>query len=213
METDDGRRPLSEPEEETALGPGSEQDEVFLLHLPTYVCSPDAFGLSGTNGVGCSIETLAELIGDTPKVAFDHYGKEWGQHYQDPLWAAIGAGKKADASFASIEVRPGDWSSPGPPLRGSRQVCGPIGPGRNRLPRGRPTFRDKGSVGARRNSDEDRLPRCAASGTARHGTGSRPTVGTTHHRAPNAGYDYSTRTESPCMGRTTVPGRIWLWLG
>ncbi len=41
-------------------------------------------------GVGCSIETLAELIGDTPKVAFDHYGREWGQHYQDPLWAAIG---------------------------------------------------------------------------------------------------------------------------
>ena len=41
-------------------------------------------------GVGCSLETLAELIGDTPKVAFDHYGKEWGQHYQDPLWAAVG---------------------------------------------------------------------------------------------------------------------------
>lgn len=50
--------------------------------------------LSGywTSGVGCSIETLAELIGDTPKVAFDHYGREWGQHYQEPLWAAIGAG-------------------------------------------------------------------------------------------------------------------------
>ena len=48
--------------------------------------------LSGywTDGVGCSIETLAELIGDTPKVAFDNYGKEWGQHYQDPLWSAIG---------------------------------------------------------------------------------------------------------------------------
>jgi integrase len=48
--------------------------------------------LSGywNGGVGCSVETLAELIGDTPKVAFDHYGKEWGQHYQDPLWAAIG---------------------------------------------------------------------------------------------------------------------------
>ncbi len=48
--------------------------------------------LSGywNDGVGCSIETLAELIGDTPKVAFDHYGKEWGQHYQEPLWAAIG---------------------------------------------------------------------------------------------------------------------------
>jgi integrase len=50
--------------------------------------------LSGywNGGVGCSIETLAELMGDTPKVAFDHYGREWGQHYQEPLWAAIGAG-------------------------------------------------------------------------------------------------------------------------
>jgi hypothetical protein len=50
--------------------------------------------LSGywTDGAGCTIETLAELMGDTPKVAFDHYGKEWGQHYQEPLWAAIGEG-------------------------------------------------------------------------------------------------------------------------
>ena len=49
--------------------------------------------LSGywNGGAGCSIETLAELIGDTPKVAFDHYGREWGQHYQEPLWAAVGA--------------------------------------------------------------------------------------------------------------------------
>ena len=56
--------------------------------------------LSGywTGGVGCSIETLAELIGDTPKVAFDHYGREWGQHYQDPLWAAIGEGAKGRPS-------------------------------------------------------------------------------------------------------------------
>lgn len=48
--------------------------------------------LSGywNGGVGCSIETLAELIGDTPKVAYDHYGKEWSQGYADPLWAAIG---------------------------------------------------------------------------------------------------------------------------
>ena len=54
--------------------------------------------LSGywSEGMGCSIETLAELIGDTPKVAFNHYGKEWGQHYQDPLWAAIGAGPKGN---------------------------------------------------------------------------------------------------------------------
>jgi integrase len=51
--------------------------------------------LSGdwNNGQGFSIETLAELLGDTPKVAFEHYGKEWGQHYQDPLWAAIGEEK------------------------------------------------------------------------------------------------------------------------
>lgn len=56
--------------------------------------------LSGywTKGSGCSIETLAELIGDTPKVAFDHYGREWGQHYQDPLWAAIGEGSKTQAA-------------------------------------------------------------------------------------------------------------------
>jgi integrase len=44
---------------------------------------------------GCTIETLAELIGDTPKVAFDHYGKEWGQHYQEPLWKVIGEGASA----------------------------------------------------------------------------------------------------------------------
>jgi integrase len=50
--------------------------------------------LSGywNGGAGCSIETLAELIGDTPKVAFDHYGREWGQHYQEPLWAAVRSG-------------------------------------------------------------------------------------------------------------------------
>jgi integrase len=50
--------------------------------------------LSGfwNGGAGCSIETLAELIGDTPKVAFDHYGREWGQHYQEPLWTAVGMG-------------------------------------------------------------------------------------------------------------------------
>ncbi|QDU29219.1 Phage integrase family protein [Anatilimnocola aggregata] len=48
--------------------------------------------LSGywNNGAGCTIETLAELMGNTPQVAFAHYGREWGKHYQDPLWAAIG---------------------------------------------------------------------------------------------------------------------------
>ena len=53
--------------------------------------------LSGywNGGVGCSVETLAELMGDTPKVVFDHYGREWGQHYQEPLWMALGLGIKA----------------------------------------------------------------------------------------------------------------------
>jgi hypothetical protein len=67
--------------------------------------------LSGywNDGVGCSIETLAELIGDTPKVAFDHYGKHWSQHYQDPLWAAIGEQDEPvvskRASTAAVAVR------------------------------------------------------------------------------------------------------------
>jgi integrase len=68
--------------------------------------------LSGfwNKGAGCSIETLAELLGDTPKVAFDHYGKEWGQHYQDPLWAAIGGGKPSQGGkrrIASTSKRTG----------------------------------------------------------------------------------------------------------
>ena len=55
--------------------------------------------LSGywNDSVGCSIETLAELLGDTPKTAFDHYGKEWGQHFQEPLWIAVGGGKSKTA--------------------------------------------------------------------------------------------------------------------
>lgn len=59
--------------------------------------------LSGywTERVGCSIEILAELIGDTPKVAFDHYGREWGQQYQEPLWKAIGDGGQGDGKTAS----------------------------------------------------------------------------------------------------------------
>jgi integrase len=52
--------------------------------------------LSGywNGGLGCSIEVLAELLGNTPKVAYDHYGREWGQTYQDPLWSAIGVRPK-----------------------------------------------------------------------------------------------------------------------
>jgi len=65
--------------------------------------------LSGywSGGAGCSIETLAELMGDTPKVVFDHYGKEWGQHYQDPLWAAIGAGTRGEDELRTAKAPAG----------------------------------------------------------------------------------------------------------
>ncbi len=70
------------------------KDDPVRVKYSTYTCR-HTFAhrmLSGywNGGQGCTVETLAELIGDTPKVAFDHYGKDWGQHYQDPLWAAIG---------------------------------------------------------------------------------------------------------------------------
>ena len=72
---------------------GWDQDEVRKKYS-CYACR-HTFAhrmLSGywNGGIGCSIEVLAELLGDTPKTAFDHYGKEWAQHYQDPLWAAFG---------------------------------------------------------------------------------------------------------------------------
>jgi len=74
--------------------------------------------LSGywNDGAGCSIETLAELIGDTPKVAFDHYGKEWGQHYQEPLWAAIGVGREP----AGHSAKAGNPNGSAGPQRRSR---------------------------------------------------------------------------------------------
>ena len=64
--------------------------------------------LSGywNGGLGCSIETLAELIGDTPKVAFDHYGREWGQHYQEPLWAAVSSTQRAPGKGISRKQKP-----------------------------------------------------------------------------------------------------------
>jgi len=73
--------------------PGWDKDPV-KRHYSCYSCR-HAFAhrmLSGywNGGTGCSIETPAELIGDTPKVAFDHHGREWGQHYQEPLWVAVG---------------------------------------------------------------------------------------------------------------------------
>ena len=52
--------------------------------------------LGWNDGRGFSIEVLAELLGDTPKVAFDHYRREWGRHYQEPLWAAVGLSAATD---------------------------------------------------------------------------------------------------------------------
>ena len=68
-----------------------------MRFVPAHVRPPDAVGVL-ERGAGCSVETLAELIGDTPEVAFDHYGREWGQHYREPLWNAIGV--KAPAGTA-----------------------------------------------------------------------------------------------------------------
>jgi integrase len=81
------------------------QDDPQRCRYSSYTCRHTFVHrmLSGywNGGAGCSIETLAELIGDTPKVAFDHYGREWGQHYQDPLWNAVGLPKVTpDASPA-----------------------------------------------------------------------------------------------------------------
>ena len=63
--------------------------------------------LSGfwTKGAGCSIETLAELMGDTPQTAFRHYAREWGQYYQDPLWAAIGETSRQKGPLANRQER------------------------------------------------------------------------------------------------------------
>jgi hypothetical protein len=52
-----------------------------------------------------SIEMLANLIDDTPKVAFDHYGKGWGQHDPDPLWAAIGITNNQTGCQAARRIR------------------------------------------------------------------------------------------------------------
>jgi hypothetical protein len=44
-------------------------------------------------GKPVSIEVLAGLMGNTPKVCWDHYA-QWADDYNDPLWAALGKTKK-----------------------------------------------------------------------------------------------------------------------
>jgi hypothetical protein len=48
-------------------------------------------------GQPVSIEVLAGLMGNTPKVCWDHYA-QWADDYNDPLWAALGKKKKRRAS-------------------------------------------------------------------------------------------------------------------
>lgn len=54
--------------------------------------------LSGYHtGRPVTIEVLAGLMGNTPKVCWDHYA-QWADDYNDPLWAALGKTKqKRDA--------------------------------------------------------------------------------------------------------------------
>ena len=40
-------------------------------------------------GQPVTIEVLAGLMGNTPKVCWEHYA-QWADQYNDPLWAALG---------------------------------------------------------------------------------------------------------------------------
>ncbi|MCG6157274.1 tyrosine-type recombinase/integrase [Rubinisphaera margarita] len=81
--------------------------------------------LSGfwNGGVGASIETVAELIGDTPATTFRHYGREWAQHYQEPLWQAIGDSAARSSSSSpqksTKQTKPGKRS----PIPGKSTKC------------------------------------------------------------------------------------------
>jgi integrase len=48
-------------------------------------------------GKPVTIEILAGLMGNTPKVCWDHYAA-WADQYNDPLWAALGKGKPGRAA-------------------------------------------------------------------------------------------------------------------
>ena len=68
-------------------------------HLSFYTCR-HTFAkriLSGYwTGQPATIETLAGLMGNTPKVCWDHYAR-WCDEYNDPLWAAVGRGRNLRA--------------------------------------------------------------------------------------------------------------------
>ncbi len=68
-------------------------------HLSLYTCR-HTFAkriLSGYwTGEPATIETLAGLMGNTPKVCWDHYA-QWCDEYNEPLWAAVGRGRNRHA--------------------------------------------------------------------------------------------------------------------
>ncbi|APZ94554.1 tyrosine-type recombinase/integrase [Fuerstiella marisgermanici] len=49
-------------------------------------------------GQPATIETLAGLMGNTPKVCWDHYA-QWCDEYNEPLWAAVGRGRRLEAQL------------------------------------------------------------------------------------------------------------------
>ncbi|MCA9035161.1 MAG: site-specific integrase [Planctomycetaceae bacterium] len=79
-----------------ALGWDADQEK---KHLSLYTCRHTYAKriLSGYwTGHPATIETLAGLMGNTPKVCWDHYA-QWCDEYSDPLWAAVGRGRSRKA--------------------------------------------------------------------------------------------------------------------
>ena len=78
------------------LGWDSDADK---KHLSLYTCR-HTFAkriLSGYwTGQPAMIETLAGLMGNTPRVCWDHYA-QWCDEYNEPLWAAVGRGSERRA--------------------------------------------------------------------------------------------------------------------
>ena len=155
-------------------------------------------------GVGCSIETLAELIGDTPKVASRTTARSGGSTTRIPLGAAIGAGPKGN----NVQT----------PLKPSKD--------RGKSPR-EPVSSRTGKEGKRPTSEDSCWTRgtnpAAKVRTTRHGqdsqseptvprpgmcTGSRRTAGTIRRRARNAVCPCSTKTASVSAGKKTQGRRL-----
>jgi len=67
--------------------------KIRLVHVPAYVRASHAVGY-WNGGAGCSIETLAELIGDTPRRVRPLMAKN-GSHIRTPVGSLWGLGGRA----------------------------------------------------------------------------------------------------------------------